>query len=230
MAGQVSVTREIGAPAELVWAMVSDVTRMGEWSPENEGCTLLGGATAAQPGARFRGVNRNGKKKWTTMGTVVNAEPGRRFSFRVDAGGSRSLSGATRSSRPRTDAWSPRLGLNSAAAWPRRWASQSAAWRTGQRTTRLGSSRPSEDASRRSLSPVPQRADRTRGSDARRLRPRTCRAADLPGHVTRAPVSSRQRDSRSTSAPCRKLSPPRAGVRSRAWSGSGTRRHRGPPG
>ena len=71
MAGQVSVTREIGAPAELVWAMVSDVTRMGEWSPENEGCTLLGGATAAQPGARFRGVNRNGKKKWTTMGTVV---------------------------------------------------------------------------------------------------------------------------------------------------------------
>ena len=87
MAGQVSVTREIGAPAELVWAMVSDVTRMGEWSPENEGCTLLGGVTAAQPGARFRGVNRNGKKKWTTMGTVVDAEPGRRFSFRVTAGG-----------------------------------------------------------------------------------------------------------------------------------------------
>jgi len=43
MAEQVSVTREIGASAERVWAMVSDVTRMGEWSPENEGGVWLGG-------------------------------------------------------------------------------------------------------------------------------------------------------------------------------------------
>ncbi len=87
MSGQVSVTREIGAPAELVWSMVSDVTRMGEWSPENEGSTWLGGATGAKPGTRFRGVNRNGTKKWKTLGTVVEAEPGRRFSFRVTAVG-----------------------------------------------------------------------------------------------------------------------------------------------
>jgi uncharacterized protein YndB with AHSA1/START domain len=80
---QVSVTREIGAPAERVWAMVSDVTRMGEWSPENEGATWLGGATGPQPGAKFRGTNRIGKRKWKTVATVVDADPGRRFSFRV---------------------------------------------------------------------------------------------------------------------------------------------------
>ena len=51
MADQVSVTQEIGAPAEQVWAMVSDVTRMGEWSPESEGAAWLGGATGPQPGA-----------------------------------------------------------------------------------------------------------------------------------------------------------------------------------
>jgi uncharacterized protein YndB with AHSA1/START domain len=87
MTEQVSVTREIGAPAERVWAMVSDVTRMGEWSPENEGGEWLRGATGAQPGASFRGTNRNGKKRWKTVATVVEVEPGRVFSFRVKATG-----------------------------------------------------------------------------------------------------------------------------------------------
>ena len=87
MSEQVSVTREIRAPAEQVWAMVSDVTRMGEWSPETEGAEWLGSATGPVPGARFRGTNRNGKKQWKTVATVVDAEPGRRFSFRVAATG-----------------------------------------------------------------------------------------------------------------------------------------------
>jgi uncharacterized protein YndB with AHSA1/START domain len=85
MTDQVSVSREITAPAEQVWAMVSDVTRMGEWSPENEGAVWLGGATSAQAGAKFRGTNRIGKRKWKTLATVTEVEPGRRFSFRVSA-------------------------------------------------------------------------------------------------------------------------------------------------
>jgi len=85
MSEQVSVTREINAPADQVWGMVSDVTRMGEWSPENEGATWLGGATGAEPGARFRGTNSRGKKKWKTNATIVDVEPGRLFSFRVTA-------------------------------------------------------------------------------------------------------------------------------------------------
>lgn len=87
MVDQVSVTQEIGAPAEEVWAMVSDLTRMGQWSPENEGATWLRGATGPQPGATFRGTNRNGKKKWKTVGTIVGMEPGRLFTFRITAAG-----------------------------------------------------------------------------------------------------------------------------------------------
>ena len=84
---QVSVSREIAAPAERVWAMVADVTRMGEWSPENEAAKWLHGATGAQPGAKFRGTNRNGKKKWDTVATIGDVEPGRLLSFRVTAVG-----------------------------------------------------------------------------------------------------------------------------------------------
>ncbi len=87
MTDQVRVTREIAAPVEQVWAMVSDVTRMGEWSPENEGAEWLGGAAGPQPGAKFRGTNRNGNKKWNTRATIVDVEPGHLLSFRVTAAG-----------------------------------------------------------------------------------------------------------------------------------------------
>jgi len=87
MADQVSVTREIGVPVEQVWAMVSDLTRMGEWSPENAGATWLHGATGAQPGAKFRGTNRNGNKKWDTLATIIDVQPSRLLSFRVTAAG-----------------------------------------------------------------------------------------------------------------------------------------------
>ena len=87
MTETVSVSRDIAAPAEKVWAMVSDMTRMGEWSPENETGEWIGGATGPRLGAKFRGTNRIDKKKWKTLATVVEAEPGRAFSFSVRAMG-----------------------------------------------------------------------------------------------------------------------------------------------
>ena len=33
----VSVVREVAASPEKVWALVTDLPRMGEWSPENQG-------------------------------------------------------------------------------------------------------------------------------------------------------------------------------------------------
>jgi uncharacterized protein YndB with AHSA1/START domain len=85
MTDEVSVSRDVAAPPEQVWAMVADVTRMGEWSPETEGAVWLGDASGPAVGARFRGTNRNGKKRWNTVARVVDAEPGRAFAFQVTA-------------------------------------------------------------------------------------------------------------------------------------------------
>jgi uncharacterized protein YndB with AHSA1/START domain len=87
MVDQVSAAKEISASAEDVWSLVADLPRMGEWSPENEGATWLGGATGPKAGARFSSTNRNGKKTWKTAGTIVEAEPGRVLAFRIKAAG-----------------------------------------------------------------------------------------------------------------------------------------------
>ena len=51
----------IDAPAERVWELVSDVTRIGEFSPETFEAEWLDGADRPRAGARFRGhVRRNG--------------------------------------------------------------------------------------------------------------------------------------------------------------------------
>jgi uncharacterized protein YndB with AHSA1/START domain len=83
----VTVTRQIAAPPELVWTLLSDLPRMGAWSPENTGGEWIRGATGPAAGAKFRGTNSNHGKSWKTVATVVDAEPGRRFSFFVKAGG-----------------------------------------------------------------------------------------------------------------------------------------------
>lgn len=80
-----SVTVHMDAPPEKVWALVSDVTRIGEYSPETFEAEWLDGATGPAVGARFRGhVKRNGRGPiyWTTS-TVTACEPGREFTFGV---------------------------------------------------------------------------------------------------------------------------------------------------
>lgn len=80
-----SVTIHIDAPPEKVWDLVSDVTRIGRYSPETFEAEWLDGATGPAVGARFRGhVKRNGKFPvyWTTC-TVLACEPDRIFSFGI---------------------------------------------------------------------------------------------------------------------------------------------------
>ena len=83
---QVDVTRRIAAPASTIWRLVSDVTRMGEWSPETTAATWSKGASGPTLGARFSGKNRNGRKTWSTVCTVDQCEPDRTFGFAVAAG------------------------------------------------------------------------------------------------------------------------------------------------
>jgi len=82
----VRVSADIAAPADKVWALVSDLPRMGEWSPENTGGRWVGGATGPAVGAKFRGTNRKGFRRWSTTCTVTAAEMGKRFTFEVTYG------------------------------------------------------------------------------------------------------------------------------------------------
>ena len=81
----VSVTRQIAAPPDVVYALVTDLPRMGEWSPENEGGSWVGGATGAEVGAKFKGENANHGKSWSTVAKVTDADPHRTFGFDVTA-------------------------------------------------------------------------------------------------------------------------------------------------
>ena len=73
----------IEAAPDTVYRVVSDVTRMGEWSPETTKCRWLDGATDAAVGARFKGSNKRGFVTWSTRPTVVVADPGSEFAFDV---------------------------------------------------------------------------------------------------------------------------------------------------
>jgi hypothetical protein len=77
---------EITAPAEKVWAMVSDLPRMGEWSPENQGGKWAKGATGPATGAVFSGKNKNGIRRWQTTATVIDCQPGKVFEIAVTLG------------------------------------------------------------------------------------------------------------------------------------------------
>jgi uncharacterized protein YndB with AHSA1/START domain len=81
MPERLEVSREIAAPAELVYATISDVTRMGDWSEECHTCEWHAGFDGPVVGATFDGHNRNGEHEWTTQGKVIEADPGRAFAF-----------------------------------------------------------------------------------------------------------------------------------------------------
>ena len=78
----------ISAPPEKVYDLVSDVTRMGEWSPETVKCEWIDGATGPAVGARFKGSNKRGLFRWSTKPEVVAANPGREFAFITPGSGS----------------------------------------------------------------------------------------------------------------------------------------------
>lgn len=87
-ATQGSATVDIAAPATTVYDLVTDITRMGERSPECYRADWVDG-TPGTVGARFRGRNRIGPIKWATTCTVTTADPGREFAFSVIGGNGR---------------------------------------------------------------------------------------------------------------------------------------------
>jgi hypothetical protein len=84
-----AVTLHIDAEPLRVWELVSDITRMGEYSPEVFEAEWLDGATGPAVGARYRGhVKRNeiGPTYWTQC-EVTECVPGEVFEFAVMIGG-----------------------------------------------------------------------------------------------------------------------------------------------
>lgn len=71
----------IAAPADDVYDLVSDVTRMGEWSSVCHSCVWEPGSHSPAVGARFVGHNRQGEREWSANCQVISAEPGKEFAF-----------------------------------------------------------------------------------------------------------------------------------------------------
>jgi hypothetical protein len=67
---------------EEMYDMVSDVTRMGEWSPVCKACWWDDGG-GPRPGAWFTGRNERPDRTWETRSQVVAADRGREFAFVV---------------------------------------------------------------------------------------------------------------------------------------------------
>jgi hemerythrin-like domain-containing protein len=61
----------VAASLGAVWRVVSDVTRVGEWSHECRRAEWLDGATSAEPGVRFRGTSKAGPWAWSRVNEIV---------------------------------------------------------------------------------------------------------------------------------------------------------------
>ncbi len=82
----------VASSADSLYDMVSDVTRMGEWSPVCKRCWWDDG-DGPRAGAWFTGRNELPERTWQTRSRVVAAQRGREFAFAV--GGSRARWGYT---------------------------------------------------------------------------------------------------------------------------------------
>ena len=77
-----TVDRYIEASPEVLYDLVSDVTRTPERTPDIVRCEWLDGATGPAVGARFKSINTAGKgPKWSNKPVVTVADPGKEFSF-----------------------------------------------------------------------------------------------------------------------------------------------------
>lgn len=71
---------DIDAPVDRVWAIVSDLKRMGEWSPNCRKMVVFG---EVRKGTRTLNINRKGLLHWPTNAKVVALEPKERLVFRI---------------------------------------------------------------------------------------------------------------------------------------------------
>jgi uncharacterized protein YndB with AHSA1/START domain len=74
----------IAASPERVWALVGDVRRLPDWSPQVDSTRLRSGFDRVALGTQFTNRNSDGDLVWTTHAEVVRFEPEREIAFRVE--------------------------------------------------------------------------------------------------------------------------------------------------
>ena len=72
----------INLSPDQLYALISDVTKMGDWSPVCKACWWNEG-DGPKVGAIFTGRNELGERAWETKSEVVAADPGTEFAWAV---------------------------------------------------------------------------------------------------------------------------------------------------
>jgi uncharacterized protein YndB with AHSA1/START domain len=73
---------DIDAPVAEVWALVSDLSRMPQWSPQ---CRMMKPLGPLRQGTRTININRRNNALWPTTSTVTEVIPETKLAFRVNA-------------------------------------------------------------------------------------------------------------------------------------------------
>jgi hypothetical protein len=73
----------IHAPPARVWALVTDLHAMGEWSPEYRGGEWLDGASGPVVGARFKGRNKREDREWESESIITECQAERTLAWAV---------------------------------------------------------------------------------------------------------------------------------------------------
>jgi uncharacterized protein YndB with AHSA1/START domain len=75
---------DIDAPVSKVWALISDLRLMPQWSPQ---CRLMKSLGPLRQGARTVNVNRRRFLYWATTCTITEVIPEQKLAFRVNTNG-----------------------------------------------------------------------------------------------------------------------------------------------
>ncbi|MBJ8345730.1 SRPBCC family protein [Antrihabitans sp. YC2-6] len=81
MSENLEVSVDIAASPEQVWAVVSDLRRMPEFSPQCRKMFVLG---SLRVGARTININRNGRIFYLTASKIIRVEPNTAIAWQAD--------------------------------------------------------------------------------------------------------------------------------------------------